>query len=983
MKKFITFTLLWIFIAQSTLWATRYYVTPYGNDSSIGTSWSQAFLNVQKAISMAGDDDEIWVATFEGYIHHERIVINRKNIKIYGGFVGNETLLSQRDVERNPTYLHGSYRGSTITCIDCSPTLDGFIITGGKGGVGPQGTGHTSVGGGIYIENDVNNVPNIFPVIRNCIIEECEADKGGAVFIYSQYSWVVALFENVIIKNNIANEEGGGIYSEGKVESNFYFVEILNNVSYGNGGGYAGRKKGTDNFAYSKIQGNKATNNGGGIFSDQFWLYSSLVSGNYAGEYGGGFFISNNRTEYNKGFDFTTITGNYAGISGGGIMIDAPFTAMSSIIWGNHNSGGRNNINGDSYSIEWSEKVLIEDLEYGDICGFSVVDNSSWGNLNRGNIGGDPLFVDYQYATANQPKTSGDFRLKCGSPAIDRSSSQYNNEVDIDGKNRMYNGIADLGAYEYDEHDKFLYVSLRSVDGREDGKSWETSYYKLEDAIAHAEREDCIEEIRIGRGTFTLNENESYTIDREIRILGGFRGIVKGDQPGEDPNERDWKVYQTILKGKNNSVFIINEDAVINGCHIVDGGKEIVPLPRSYGGGVLINNARVSIEECAIENCSATFGGGVYASSGNITLDRCTLRYNEGILGGAVYHETASGIPFIIKECHIAQNYASRGGGVYNESGSMNIYTSDFQGNEAEDQGGALHVSGLCDIRNTLLCGNYAAFAGGIYAAGKYEGSDPQHLNLVNVTMSGNHATRVVGGLYVLYSDADIVNSIIWGNSHSENTIEYDANVTVTQPRQVKFRYNILGNCKNNGLWNIRNGIDLGYNYDVNPIFIEHWSALSGPTIAGNYRLMNNSPAIDAGNMDANIFSGDLDGRSRVYGNEIDMGAFEVQPYNWSPSPYHSFTVDQNLSSDQQIAVKVYPNPIEAGNLVTVELYNPSGDYQNIYVEVINALGMVISRYQVNGQILQIMAPELSGQYVIAVFSTTGNLLKTKKLMVT
>ena len=44
----------------------------------------------------------------------------------------------------------------------------------------------------------------------------------------------------------------------------------------------------------------------------------------------------------------------------------------------------------------------------------------------------------------------------------------------------------------------------------------------------------------------------------------------------------------------------------------------------------------------------------------------------------------------------------------------------------------------------------------------------------------------------------------------------------------------------------------------------------------GNYRLIQGSPAIDAGNNDAvNLPEKDLDGEPRIQGNNIDMGAYE------------------------------------------------------------------------------------------------------------
>ncbi|MHC4639034.1 MAG: choice-of-anchor Q domain-containing protein [Planctomycetota bacterium] len=75
-------------------------------------------------------------------------------------------------------------------------------------------------------------------------------------------------------------------------------------------------------------------------------------------------------------------------------------------------------------------------------------------NWGPGNIDKDPCFFYSGYWDFNEPKTffKGDYHLQSDSPCIDAGDPNYiaePNETDLDGNPRIFNGITDMGAFEF------------------------------------------------------------------------------------------------------------------------------------------------------------------------------------------------------------------------------------------------------------------------------------------------------------------------------------------------------------------------------------------------------------------------------------------------------------------------------------------------------------------------------------------------------
>lgn len=137
-----------------------------------------------------------------------------------------------------------------------------------------------------------------------------------------------------------------------------------------------------------------------------------------------------------------------------------------------------------------------------------------------------------------------------------------------------------------------------------------------------------------------------------------------------------------------------------------------------------------------------------------------------------------------------------------------------------------------------------------------------QGISIVNNTVSGNGINDWGGGITVDSNEA--VNVLVSNNIVSGN-LSFQIVVAPGVPSaQVIIDHNLIDGFR------AYEGETRGTNYlEVDPLFVD--------SNAANYRLQSNSPAINAGD-DASFpdgFTTDLDGKPRVAGGRIDMGAYE------------------------------------------------------------------------------------------------------------
>ena len=429
------------------------YVNDNTSNDNDGSDWGNALASLQRALELASRcpiATEIWVA--EGtYLPDDSPFLTagdraasfsmQNGISVYGGFVGNETSLTERNHTVNTTILSGNI-GTTGNDsdnshhvvfndgggINATAVLDGFNIEKGNA----DGLGDDEKGGGMF--ND-----NASPTVRNCHFKNNNAKFGGGA-LYNKTS--TAMVDSCRFSNNTA-EIGGGVFNSIDATTKFTNCYFHENNASGSGGGMSNNSALLCSVINCLFESNSAAIDGGGIFNldSSPDIFNSAFLSNSADEGAG---ISN-RSVSSPNIVNCSLHDNEASSYGGGIRNHTGTVPLitNCIIWGNTAGLADGEI---SNSIP------------GPIVSYSIIKQATGVYPGTDNLNVDPLFNSSMYLSLQQ----------C-SPAVNAGNNAANGTTeDLVGNYRVFNGTIDMGAYESQ-----VDISLPSIfTGAGDGTTW-------------------------------------------------------------------------------------------------------------------------------------------------------------------------------------------------------------------------------------------------------------------------------------------------------------------------------------------------------------------------------------------------------------------------------------------------------------------------------------------------------------------------------
>ncbi len=416
------------------------YVNANATGANNGSSWSDAYIDLNDATNSATSGTHIYVAQgtyypgVNGTLSYPAYILE-PDVSLFGGFpnTGNPTL-NDRDWAANPTILDGDIAGDDdgtpatrtdnarrILITNTQYLLDGFTLQNGGDNANAPGAG-IAMGGASERNGAVKNC-----TFKNnwVLVNGGPASEGGAIRASAVSDTDSLIVDNCSFINNVAMQ-GGAVIFNGKAKiTNSRFIKNISG-------------RGSAIFAY--VPGNGTSNTNSEISNSVFYKNHVVEAGLGSPNSGGTILRWQGREGY--------LTIN-----------NCTFKENNS---SQTNYAHRANI--------YTNYELTEHTEtYFNNCLFDVIPDRNFKSPNNSDLffnnciyNGDATFFDVSNSILNsatafgnitymlEDTVSGTFILDCASDGVDVGDNIYisNYSEDADGNPRLSGTSVDAGAFE-------------------------------------------------------------------------------------------------------------------------------------------------------------------------------------------------------------------------------------------------------------------------------------------------------------------------------------------------------------------------------------------------------------------------------------------------------------------------------------------------------------------------------------------------------
>lgn len=427
------------------------------------------------------------------------------------------------------------------------------------------------------------------------------------------------------------------------------------------------------------------------------------------------------------------------------------------------------------------------------------------------------------------------------------------------------------------------------------------------------------------------------------------------------------------------SLFSIYATLVVDSCQFYHGAPETLSTDPSFYISTLSSDLEVSnskfndsrggaikVEKGSLKLTSSEFdiqaeiaigASGVYTSqtSDTVLIRDCKFTNPEGAdtssWAGALYIFSPYG-QVLVESSEFRDTYGNWGAVKIEHGDNVILKDLTFDNNFSRTEGGALDLYEIThlSLTNTEFSKNYSQSLGGALLLDKVDTA-----TLYGLSFFQNSSSKG-GAVCFKYSNSTLLNSTFDNNKNSihceyngrtilENLLitndsssaismdlVYDTllvnNITAANNYRDIFAGTYSYSRFNNSIfWNSEADFLSDQSVGASVLFDKCWGDDDGEgdplfvnESAGDYGLLEESPCVDNGDSTYCVSTHDLINNIRVYGSNVDMGAYEYGSHTSSQLQTVKKSDDPIIIRENRLTINFIDN-----NAVTIRLYNLSG----------------------------------------------------------